>query len=48
MTVFGFVGGSHCVEPDQARELTAAGADLIFDALVELPAILAARVSEGE
>ena len=41
MTVFGFVGGSHFSGPEQAAELTAAGADLIFDDMARLPDILA-------
>ncbi len=45
MTVFGFVGGSHFSGPDQAAELTAAGADLIFDDMARLPEIVAQRSS---
>jgi D-ribulokinase len=41
MTVFGFVGGSHFSGPEQAAELTSAGADLIFDDMARLPEILA-------
>jgi D-ribulokinase len=41
MTVFGFVGGSHFSGPEQAAELTSAGADLIFDDMALLPEILA-------
>ena len=40
MTAFGFVGGSHFSGPEQAAELTAAGADLIFDDMARLPEIL--------
>ena len=36
MTVWGFVGGSHCQGRDAAAKLTAAGADRIFDSLGEL------------
>ena len=36
MTVWGFVGGSHCQGRDMAAQLTAAGADRIFDSLGEL------------
>ena len=36
MTVWGFVGGSHCRGRDMAAQLTAAGADHIFDSLGEL------------
>ena len=41
MAVFGFVGGSHFSGPEQAAELTSAGADLIFDDMARLPEILA-------
>ena len=40
MTVFGFVGGSHFSGPAEAAELTAAGADLIFDDMARLPEIV--------
>jgi D-ribulokinase len=43
MKVFGFVGGSHFSGPAQAAELTAAGADLIFDDMARLPEIVAAH-----
>ena len=36
MTVWGFVGGSHCRTRDVAAQLTAAGADRMFDSLAEL------------
>ena len=36
MTVWGFVGGSHCRTRDVAAQLTAAGADRVFDSLAEL------------
>lgn len=36
MTVWGFVGGSHCRGRDAASTLTAAGADHIFESLEEL------------
>ncbi len=36
MTVWGFVGGSHCRGRDVAARLTAAGADRTFDSLGEL------------
>jgi HAD superfamily hydrolase (TIGR01509 family) len=36
MTVWGFIGGSHCQGRDAAARLTAAGADRIFDSLGEL------------
>ena len=41
MKVFGFIGGSHFSAPAQAEELTAAGADLIFDDMARLPEIVA-------
>jgi D-ribulokinase len=43
MTVFGFVGGSHFSRLDKGADLTAAGADLIFDHMARLPDIVAAR-----
>ncbi len=42
MTVFGFVGGSHCRDGHDAR-LAEAGADLIFSDMRELPALIAQR-----
>ncbi len=36
MTVWGFVGGSHCHGRNVAAELTAAGADRVFNSLGEL------------
>ncbi len=48
MTVFGFAGGSHFSGPTQAAELTAAGADLIFDDMARLPEILARRSVEAD
>ena len=47
MKVFGFVGGSHFSGPAQAAELTAAGADLIFDDMARLPEIVAACASRS-
>jgi HAD superfamily hydrolase (TIGR01509 family) len=41
MTAFGFAGGSHC-GPDHNKRLTAAGADLVFAAMSELPRLIAA------
>ncbi len=43
MTVFGFVGGSHFSQPEQAAQLTAAGADVIFDDMARLPEIVRER-----
>jgi beta-phosphoglucomutase-like phosphatase (HAD superfamily) len=45
MTVYGFVGGSHYWTPDQAEDLTAAGAELIFDDMRRLPDIVAERAT---
>lgn len=42
MTVFGFAGGSHCGSGHRER-LAAAGADLVFAAMRELPALLDQR-----
>ena len=35
MTVWGFVGGSHCVGRDVGRKLRAAGADRVFDRMAD-------------
>jgi HAD superfamily hydrolase (TIGR01509 family) len=42
MTAFGFVGGSHC-RPGLADRLSAAGADLVFAAMTDLPRLVAQR-----
>ncbi len=42
MTVFGFTGGSHC-GPGHAERLTAAGADLVFADMREVPRLIAQR-----
>ena len=42
MTVFGFVGGSHC-RPGHGERLAAAGADLVFREMPTLPALIAQR-----
>jgi len=47
MTVFGFAGGSHFSGPAQASQLTAAGADLIFDDMAQLPGIVAGRSAQA-
>jgi HAD superfamily hydrolase (TIGR01509 family) len=39
MTVFGFCGGSHC-RPDHSETLRAAGADLTFSDMRQLPALI--------
>jgi HAD superfamily hydrolase (TIGR01509 family) len=43
MAVFGFVGGSHFSRLDDGADLTAAGAELIFDDMAKLPDMVAAR-----
>jgi D-ribulokinase len=43
MTVFGFVGASHFSPPDEGADLTAAGAELLFDDMARLPDLVAAR-----
>jgi D-ribulokinase len=43
MTVFGFVGGSHFSRLDKGADLTAAGADLVFEDMARLPNLVAAR-----
>jgi HAD superfamily hydrolase (TIGR01509 family) len=45
MTAFGFVGGSHSWGPVHAAQLTAAGAELIFAGMAELPDILVKRAA---
>ena len=42
MIAVGFTGGAHC-RPGHADRLTAAGADLVFADMRELPALVAAR-----
>jgi HAD superfamily hydrolase (TIGR01509 family) len=42
MTAFGFTGGSHC-RPDHGERLAAAGADLVFQEMSALPALIAQR-----
>jgi len=46
MTVLGFHGGSHC-RPGYAATLRAAGADMTFDDMRQLPALIAAKVAAG-
>jgi D-ribulokinase len=45
MIVFGFVGASHFLPPDEGADLTAAGAELLFDDMAQLPYLVAARVA---
>jgi D-ribulokinase len=47
MTVFGFVGASHFRRPDEGADLTAAGAELIFDDMARLPDLVAARAGSA-
>jgi HAD superfamily hydrolase (TIGR01509 family) len=42
MTAFGFIGASHC-RPGHDQRLAAAGADLVFKDMQELPALIARR-----
>ncbi|HXP77162.1 MAG TPA: hypothetical protein VN823_23700 [Stellaceae bacterium] len=42
MTAFGFFGASHC-RAGNGQRLTAVGADLVFDAMRDLPALIAQR-----
>ena len=48
MTVFGFVGASHFSRPSEGADLTAAGAELIFDDMTRLPDLIAARAARAE
>ena len=45
MRVFGFVGASHFTSLEEGADLTAAGAELIFDDMARLPDIVAARAA---
>jgi D-ribulokinase len=48
MTVFGFVGGSHFSKANDGADLTAAGAELIFDDMTRLPELVAARAARAD
>ena len=48
MTVFGFVGASHFSPPDEGAELTAAGAELLFDDMAQLPDLVATRAARAD
>ena len=48
MTVFGFVGASHFLPPDEGAHLTAAGAELLFDDMSRLPDLVAARAPRAD
>jgi D-ribulokinase len=45
MIVFGFVGASHFSPPDEGADLTASGAELLFDDMAQLPQLVAARAA---
>ncbi len=47
MMVFGFIGASHFVAPDEGAHLTAAGAELVFDDMARLPDLVAARAARA-
>jgi len=47
MRVFGFVGASHFSRLAEGADLTAAGAELIFDDMARLPDIVAARAGRA-
>ena len=48
MTVFGFVGASHFSPLDEGADLTAAGAELLFDDMTRLPGLVAARAARAD
>ena len=48
MTVFGFVGASHFAALDEGAQLTAAGAELLFDSMAILPDLVAARAARAD
>ena len=48
MTVFGFVGASHFSPLDEGADLTAAGAELLFDDMARLPDLVAARAARAD
>ena len=47
MTVFGFTGGSHVARAVHGPKLTAAGADLVFDTMADLPNLLSRSASHA-
>ncbi|HTZ68316.1 MAG TPA: FGGY family pentulose kinase [Roseiarcus sp.] len=47
MTAFGFVGASHFSQAGEGADLTAAGAELIFDDMAQLPELVAARAARA-
>jgi D-ribulokinase len=48
MIVFGFVGASHFLPPDEGADLTASGAELLFDDMAQLPQLVAARAGRPD
>ena len=48
MMVFGFVGASHFSRADEGADLTAAGAEVIFDDMARLPDLVAARAARPD
>jgi D-ribulokinase len=48
MRVFGFVGASHFSRLEEGADLTAAGAELIFEDMARLPDIVAARMARTD
>lgn len=48
MTVFGFVGASHFVALGDGAHLIAAGAELLFDRMAQLPDIIAGRATRAD
>jgi HAD superfamily hydrolase (TIGR01509 family) len=48
MVVFGFVGASHFLPPDEGADLTASGAELLFDDMAQLPQLVAARAARAD
>jgi D-ribulokinase len=47
MTVFGFVGASHFSRPYEGADLAAAGSELIFNDMAQLPDLVAARAAHA-
>jgi hypothetical protein len=48
MIVFGFIGASHFSPLDEGANLTAAGAELLFDDMARLPDLVAARAARAD
>ena len=47
MAVFGFTGGAHARAPEYSASLIAAGAELVFDDMRELPDLIEAATSRS-